>query len=103
MNRDTHQSRRESALTRAERYSPFLREVLKVHPQIAETFLADGAEAAAGLALALAGDDVESELRRRRGGLALAVALGDLAGDLSLESATRRLSDFADAAIDTAV
>src|SRR5205814_9029216 len=36
-------------------------------------------------------------------GLALAVALGDLAGELSLEAVTRLLSDFADAAIDRAV
>ena len=38
-----------------------------------------------------------------RRGLALAVALGDLAGELSLEDATRLLSDFADAAIEAAI
>ena len=35
--------------------------------------------------------------------MALAVALGDLAGELSLEAVTRALSDFADQAIDRAV
>jgi glutamate-ammonia-ligase adenylyltransferase len=35
--------------------------------------------------------------------LALAVALGDLSGELSLEEVTRLLSDFADKAIDEAV
>ncbi|HJR82637.1 MAG TPA: glutamine-synthetase adenylyltransferase, partial [Sphingomicrobium sp.] len=36
-------------------------------------------------------------------GLALAVALGDLCGELSFEKATRALSDFADAAIERAL
>ena len=36
-------------------------------------------------------------------GLALAVALGDLSGELSFEEATRALSDFADAAIEQAL
>lgn len=48
-------------------------------------------------------EDVEVELRRQRLGLALAVALGDLSGDLSFEQATRALSDFADAAIERAL
>ncbi len=42
-------------------------------------------------------------MRRERSGLALAVALGDLSGELTLESVTRLLSDFADRAIDEAV
>ena len=42
-------------------------------------------------------------MRRQRLGLALAVALGDLAGELTLEQVTRLLSDFADQAIDEAV
>ncbi len=55
------------------------------------------------LALSAGGEEVETELRRQRQGLALAVALGDLAGELSLEQLTRILSDFADEAIDRAV
>jgi glutamate-ammonia-ligase adenylyltransferase len=42
-------------------------------------------------------------LRQRRQGLALAIALGDLSGELTLEQVTRFLSDFADSAIDQAV
>jgi glutamate-ammonia-ligase adenylyltransferase len=103
MNRDTLEARRKDALSRAERHSPFLREALKAHPRIVDAFLADGARAAAKLALSVATGDVEADLRCRRGGLALAVGLGDLAGELSLEEATRLLSDFADAAIDTAL
>jgi len=48
-------------------------------------------------------NDVEAELRRQRLGLALAVALGDLSGELSFEDATRELSDFADASIERAL
>ena len=59
--------------------------------------------AAATLALQTPGDDLSATLRRQRQGLALAVALGDLSGELSLEQVTRMLSDFADSAIDRAV
>lgn len=48
-------------------------------------------------------EDVGAELRRRRHGLALAVALGDLAGEMRLEDVTALLSDFADSAIDRAL
>jgi glutamate-ammonia-ligase adenylyltransferase len=103
MNRNSRKSPREDALDRAERHSPFLREAVAAQPEIADSFLRDGAEAAAELALHPASEDVEADLRRRRRGLALAVALGDLAGELSLERATRLLSDFADWAIDGAL
>ena len=103
MDRDLDPGRREDACRRAESHSPFLRDALSAHPEIGEAFLADGPDAAAALALSLSADDVEAELRRRRRALALAVGLGDLAGELSLESATRLLSDFADRSIDTAL
>src|SRR6476620_7409638 len=66
MNRDSRQNRREDALSRAECHAPFLRDAMKVHPEIAGSFLAEGAGAAASQALSLKGDDLESELRRRR-------------------------------------
>ena len=70
-------------------------------PDIAETFLDEGAERGECAARWHGGDgDLKSNLRRQRHGLALAVALGDLAGELSLEQVTRLLSDFADRAID---
>jgi len=84
---------------RAERFSPFLRDALLARPEIAEIFLEEGAEAAANAALADRDDDLEHELRRQRHGLALATALGDLSGELSLEGVTSLLSDFADRAI----
>ena len=58
---------------------------------------------AAALALSETAPSLDAELRRQRHALALAVALGDLAGELSLEEVTALLSDFADRAIDRAV
>ena len=72
-------------------------------PDITEIFASDGATAAVQRALSDSADSVETELRRQRHGLALAVALGDLADELSLEEVTRALSDFADCAIDRAL
>jgi glutamate-ammonia-ligase adenylyltransferase len=103
MNRDPQRSSRDDALARARSHSPFLREGLIARPEIADAFLAEGAEAAASFALSRRSDDVEVALRQMRRGLALAVALGDLAGELPLERATQLLSDFADSAIDTAL
>ncbi len=95
--------RRQGALERARSFSPFLRETLEARPEIAEIFLKDGSRAA--IAAALEGGDgaVEIELRHARLGLALAVALGDLAGELDLEEVTRHLSEFADQAIEQAL
>lgn len=103
MSRQSSTSARVDALGRAREHSPFLREAIQARGDIAECFADKGAAAAADLALAAAGDGLDSRLRRRRYGLALAVALGDLAGELPLEQVTRLLSDFADDAIDEAV
>jgi glutamate-ammonia-ligase adenylyltransferase len=97
-------AQRTDAIERAMRHSPFLREALQARSDIADVFASDGAIAAAAFAIAAGeGDPIERQLRRRRHGLALAVALGDLAGELSLEQVTGLLSDFADRAIDRAV
>src|SRR5687767_10796049 len=87
------------ALDRAVRHSPFLRELAESRSEVARKFLQHGAIAAAELALGADDDSAERLLRRRRQGLALAVALGDLAGELPLEQVTRLLSDFADQAM----
>ena len=67
------------------------------------TFVEHGSACAIGQALEATGDTVESELRRRRAGVALTVALGDLCGELGFVDATRLLSDFADSAIEQAI
>ena len=90
-------------MQRAGAHSPFLRDGIRARAELVDRFLAAGAEAAAELALQSAGEGIDVTLRRRRHGLALAVALGDLAGELTLEQVTHLLSDFADNAIDQAV
>ncbi|MFC7536624.1 bifunctional [glutamine synthetase] adenylyltransferase/[glutamine synthetase]-adenylyl-L-tyrosine phosphorylase [Sphingomonas sp. GCM10030256] len=94
---------REAALDRAGRYSPFLRQAVALRPAIADLFLEQGSSAAIAAALQAGGADTASRLRHQRHSLALAVALGDLAGELSLEEVTAALSDFADRAIDEAL
>ena len=94
---------RQDALDRARRFSPFLREAMAALPDVAETFLRDGSDSAiAGVPL-LNGDSVATTLRRQRHALALAVALGDLSGELPLEAVTAHLSAFADRALDEAL
>ncbi len=95
--------RREQALARARKYSPFLANAAAALPQLAERFIEAGSLAAVETALSASGETVEQELRRQRLGIALSVALGDLAGEFSFEAATRLLSDFADSAIDRAL
>ncbi|HEY8434993.1 MAG TPA: bifunctional [glutamine synthetase] adenylyltransferase/[glutamine synthetase]-adenylyl-L-tyrosine phosphorylase [Sphingomicrobium sp.] len=95
---------RRAAISRAEAHSPFLREALRLYSEVGDAFATGGATAAVDLALAREADlAVGPRLRRRRHALALAVALGDLGGELPLEQVTALLSDFADAAIDEAV
>ncbi len=103
MKRDVTTAARDDALDRARRWSPFLREAIAARPDLVEKFIAEGAEPAISVALAAGGETAEAELRRRRLGLALAVSLGDLAGQLTLEQVTARLSSFADLAIARAV
>jgi len=94
---------RQGAISRASNEAPFLREAALSCPDLVESFATMGAHAAIRRALAAAGVDLASELRRRRHGLALTVALGDLAGELELEQVTAILSDFAEDSIDRAL
>ena len=103
MDRQSSNSVRGDAIERARAHSPFLREALSARREVAEAFMREGAEAAASLAMTADADNVDARLRRQRHGLALAVALGDLSGELPLERVTRLLSDFADRAIDEAI
>ena len=98
MNETMGSDERSGAIERA-RNSPFLREALEARPELAQCFLESGSRAAIKAALAEHSQSLEAELRRRRLGLALTVALGDLSGELQLEEVTRHLSDFADQAI----
>jgi glutamate-ammonia-ligase adenylyltransferase len=90
-------------LSRARAHSPFLDETSEAFPDVVQQYLESGFRAALEAALGYQAESVEQELRRQRAGLALAVALGDLGSEISVEKATRLLSDFADAAIDRAL
>jgi glutamate-ammonia-ligase adenylyltransferase len=103
MSRGVSTNARADALRRASEHSSFLRDAIEARADIAEAFSNEGAAAAAEFALSADNEELDGRLRRQRLGLALAVALGDLAGELSLEEVTRLLSDFADRAIDEAV
>jgi glutamate-ammonia-ligase adenylyltransferase len=103
MNGSDSTDSRSGALKRAREHSPFLRDAIEAREDLVELFLSDGSVAAAQAALHVSGEALDGRLRRRRHGLALAVALGDLAGELPLEDVTRLLSDFADVAIDESV
>ncbi len=94
---------REIAVRRANEHSPFLREAMVARPDLVHEFLERGGSSAVELASKSEADSVDARLRRQRLGLALTVALGDLAGELTLEQVTRLLSDFADRAIDDAL
>ena len=94
---------RDDALRRARDHSPFLRSLALARDDLVKLFLSKGAAAAADAALTVDGDDLMQVLRAQRSGLALTVALGDLAEEFALEDVTRRLSEFADCAIDQAV
>ncbi len=90
------------ALARAERHAPYLRQLLKRFPETAAPLVAG--DLAAACAVVLEPDrPIESSLRRAKGRLALALAIGDLAGALSLEQIVEALSDFADLALDQAI
>jgi glutamate-ammonia-ligase adenylyltransferase len=91
------------AIERAGKHAPFLREAMAARPDIVESFLGSGPESAAAQALQSGGETVEAELRRRRRALSLAVALGDLSGELPLERVTALLSGFAETAIERAI
>jgi glutamate-ammonia-ligase adenylyltransferase len=92
------------ALERARAHAPFLAMGLQRQPELA-ALLADGrGEEALAHARAFAGQgEVGVALRRERSALAVALAIGDLAGAFALPRVVHELSDFADRALDAAI
>lgn len=91
------------AVRRARSHSPFLRELLDAGGDAAQALLAGDLESATAAARAVCADDVAAALRRERSAHALVLAIGDLAGALSLEEVTGALSDLADRSLERAV
>jgi glutamate-ammonia-ligase adenylyltransferase len=94
-----------AALARAQSHSPFLRLMIDRFPDVADLLAAGTLDAALAAHRAPFDPDlpVATALRRAKGQLALAAAIGDLAGLLSFEAAVAALSDFADFALDRAI
>jgi glutamate-ammonia-ligase adenylyltransferase len=88
---------------RAEAHSPFLRGAMARESSIVSLTESDGFEAGLTAALLPVEGDIRRSLRVRRQRVALAVALGDLAGAFPLERVIGALSDFADDALDQAI
>src|SRR5690606_1558583 len=78
---------------------------LRRQPELAELLESGDAETAIAHARAAGHDapDVPVALRRERLALATALAIGDLAGEISLERVMAELSAFADRAVDRAI
>ena len=93
------------AIARARAHAPFLAGALDRLPELTE-LLAAGDEAGALAWASAAGNgapDTGSALRREKQALALALAIGDLAGAFPLLRVTGELCDFADRALDAAI
>ncbi len=93
------------AVARARAYAPFLARALDRLPAFAEMLEAGRIDEALTAAQAAGGgtDNLGVALRRERLALSLSLAIGDLAGGLSLAQVIGALSTFADRALDSAI
>ena len=98
-------TRVQAALERALAHAPYLRRLAGREPELRAALEAGDLSAALDSCEVWDGatDSVASQLRRKKRRLALALAVGDLAGVLTLEEVTSRLSRFADQALDRAI
>jgi len=95
----------QDALQRARDNAPYLGMAMQVLPELTDLLVAENLEAALEYVRS-AGDGAENvrqKLRREKRALALTLAIGDLAGQLSLTEVITRLSDFADRALNEAL
>ncbi len=93
----------ENAMNRAGAHAPFLAGAMARNPALTDMLRVGAFDDALGAAHAIQGNGARQMLRRQRDALALVLAIGDLAGHLSLEDVVTQLSDFADHALDTAI
>lgn len=93
------------AIARAQAHAPYLSRGLNRLPELARLLAAGEGEAALAWAKSAGNGapDTASALRREKQALALALAIGDLAGAFPLLRVTQELSDFADRAMESAI
>jgi [glutamine synthetase] adenylyltransferase / [glutamine synthetase]-adenylyl-L-tyrosine phosphorylase len=91
------------ALARAAAHAPFLKGAIGRHPALVAILEAGDVRASLAHALAPLEGPLRRQLRVSRDRLALALAIGDLAGLLDFEAVTQALSAFADHALDGAI
>jgi glutamate-ammonia-ligase adenylyltransferase len=93
------------ALERARAHSPYLRRLAGREAEVAAALERDDLASALAMIEELGPADmpIAAQLRAEKRRLALAVAVGDLSGLLSLEEVTARLSALADRALDRAI
>ncbi|GMN03398.1 bifunctional [glutamate--ammonia ligase]-adenylyl-L-tyrosine phosphorylase/[glutamate--ammonia-ligase] adenylyltransferase [Erythrobacter sp. MTPC3] len=94
----------QGAIARAEAHSPFLARALSRQPDLRALLVEGALDAALAKAREIGqAGDVGKGLRRERSAMAAAIAIGDLAGALSLAEVVGALTDFADRALDRAI
>ena len=92
-----------NAIERARAHSPFLAMQLALLPQVTDKMEKEGFAAALALAAETGGLDVMASVRRERSAHALALAIADLAGIITLRETVGALSDLADRLIERAL
>lgn len=93
------------AIKRAQDHAPYLSMAMEVQPELTALLAAEDLKAAFAF-VDEAGANAENarqKLRREKRALALTLAIGDLAGQLSLTEVITKLSDFADHALEEAL
>ena len=94
-----------NAIARAHAHAPYLSRGLNQLPELTALLAAGDGEGALAWArqAGTGGSDTAVALRREKQALALALAIGDLAGSFPLLTVTSELSDFADRALHAAI
>lgn len=102
MGMQLEQTSLKEALTRAKEHAPYLAMSMEIHPELADLLSSEQLEAALEHCNAIGSkaETVRQKLRWEKRALALALAIGDLAGQLSLTDVVGHLSDFADRALE---
>lgn len=93
------------AIKRAQDHAPYLAMAMEVQPELKALLSGEDLNAAVAFVkeAGVGAENVRQKLRWEKRALALTLAVGDLAGRLSLTDVVTQLSDFADRALDEAL